>query len=122
NMRELSKLGMEPLVWTMVARAPRRPAFRIRTISSKRSMVSSRFSLRRVVRGVNAGGGPGDWTVFGSANNIMGIFECGKESSMKAIVFAKHGGPEVLEYREVAEPEVRTGEVLVKVHACALNH
>src|SRR6267378_643252 len=41
---------------------------------------------------------------------------------MKAIVFEKHGGPEVLEYREVAEPEVRTGEVLVKVHACALNH
>ena len=41
---------------------------------------------------------------------------------MKAIVFEKHGGPEVLQYREVAEPEVRTGEVLVKVQACALNH
>src|SRR6266567_3937526 len=41
---------------------------------------------------------------------------------MKAIVFEKHGGPEVLQYREVAEPEVRNGEVLVKVHACALNH
>jgi len=41
---------------------------------------------------------------------------------MKAIVFEKQGGPEVLQYREVAEPEVRTGEVLVKVHACALNH
>jgi len=41
---------------------------------------------------------------------------------MKAIVFEKQGGPEVLQYREVAEPEVRTGEVLVRVHACALNH
>src|SRR5260221_14589697 len=41
---------------------------------------------------------------------------------MKAIVFEKHGGPEVLQYREVVEPEVRTGEVLVKMHACALNH
>src|SRR5258708_16384052 len=41
---------------------------------------------------------------------------------MKAIVFEKRGGPEVLQYREVAEPEVRSGEVLVKVHACALNH
>ena len=41
---------------------------------------------------------------------------------MKAIVFEKHGGPEVLRYTEVAEPELRSGEVLVRVHACALNH
>lgn len=41
---------------------------------------------------------------------------------MKAIVFEKHGGPEVLRYTEVAEPELRLGEVLVNVKACALNH
>jgi len=41
---------------------------------------------------------------------------------MKAIIFEKHGGPEVLRYTEVAEPELRSGEVLVRVHACALNH
>src|SRR5258707_8070077 len=41
---------------------------------------------------------------------------------MKAIVFEKHGRPEVLQYREVPEPELRNGKVLVKVHACALNH
>ena len=38
---------------------------------------------------------------------------------MKAIVYAEHGGPEVLKYVEVAEP-VAVGEVLVRVRACAL--
>jgi NADPH:quinone reductase-like Zn-dependent oxidoreductase len=41
---------------------------------------------------------------------------------MKAIVYERHGGPEVLEYREVAEPQIGVGEVLVRVRACALNH
>jgi NADPH:quinone reductase-like Zn-dependent oxidoreductase len=41
---------------------------------------------------------------------------------VKAIVFEQHGGPEVLRYTEVAEPDLRAGEVLVHVHACALNH
>ena len=41
---------------------------------------------------------------------------------MKAIVFEQHGGPEVLRYADVPEPEVRSGEVLVRVQACALNH
>ena len=36
--------------------------------------------------------------------------------------FERHGGPEVLRYTQVAEPEMRAGEVLVRVHACALNH
>jgi len=41
---------------------------------------------------------------------------------MKAIVIPKHGGPEVLEYQDVPEPEPRAGEVLVRVRACALNY
>ena len=41
---------------------------------------------------------------------------------MKAILFDRHGGPDVLRYTEVPEPELRIGEVLVGVHACALNH
>lgn len=41
---------------------------------------------------------------------------------MKAVLFRKHGGPEVLEYAEVAEPLIRADEVLVEVKACALNH
>ena len=42
SIRELSKLGIEPLVWTMVARAARLPCCRSRTISSNRSMTVPR--------------------------------------------------------------------------------
>jgi NADPH:quinone reductase-like Zn-dependent oxidoreductase len=41
---------------------------------------------------------------------------------MKAVIFRQHGGPEVLEYADVAEPQIRANEVLVRVKACALNH
>jgi NADPH:quinone reductase-like Zn-dependent oxidoreductase len=41
---------------------------------------------------------------------------------MNAIVFAKHGGPHVLRYTEVADPQISPSEVLVRVRACALNH
>ncbi len=41
---------------------------------------------------------------------------------MKAIRFHEHGGPCVLRYEEVPDPEVGPGEVLVRVGACALNH
>jgi NADPH:quinone reductase-like Zn-dependent oxidoreductase len=41
---------------------------------------------------------------------------------MKAIVYAEHGGPEVLKYTDVPEPVIGPGEVLVRVRACALNH
>jgi NADPH:quinone reductase-like Zn-dependent oxidoreductase len=41
---------------------------------------------------------------------------------MKAVIFRKHGGPEVLEYADVPEPQIRANEVLVEVKACALNH
>jgi NADPH:quinone reductase-like Zn-dependent oxidoreductase len=41
---------------------------------------------------------------------------------VKAIVFRQHGGPEVLQFTEVPDPEPRANEVLVLVRACALNH
>src|SRR5258707_8420840 len=41
---------------------------------------------------------------------------------MKAIVFEKHGGPEVLKYTEAPEPQLGARDVLVCVKACALNH
>ncbi len=41
---------------------------------------------------------------------------------MKAIVIPKHGGAEVLQYTDIAQPAPGPTEVLVRVRACALNH
>jgi NADPH:quinone reductase-like Zn-dependent oxidoreductase len=41
---------------------------------------------------------------------------------MKAIVIPKHGGPEVLQGTEIADPKPGPSEVVVRVRACALNH
>ena len=40
---------------------------------------------------------------------------------MKTILFHQHGGPEVLEYADFPTPEPKAGEVLVRLHAAALN-
>jgi 2-desacetyl-2-hydroxyethyl bacteriochlorophyllide A dehydrogenase len=41
---------------------------------------------------------------------------------VRAIVFTKHGGPDVLQYTDAPTPTIRPSEVLVRVKACALNH
>jgi NADPH:quinone reductase-like Zn-dependent oxidoreductase len=41
---------------------------------------------------------------------------------MKAVIFKRHGGPDVLQGADVPEPQIRANEVLVEVQACALNH
>ncbi|MBH0176949.1 MAG: zinc-binding dehydrogenase [Nitrospira sp.] len=41
---------------------------------------------------------------------------------MKAILFREHGGPEKLTYGDMPLPAIDSGEVLVRVKACALNH
>src|SRR5947208_13390303 len=41
---------------------------------------------------------------------------------MKAARIHGHGGLEALVYEDVQEPEIRADQVLVRVHACALNH
>ena len=40
---------------------------------------------------------------------------------MKAVVFERNGGPEVLDYREVADPSPGDGQVLVDVEAVGVN-
>lgn len=40
---------------------------------------------------------------------------------MRAIQVARHGGPEVLEAAEVADPKPGEGEVLIRVHAAGVN-
>ena len=41
---------------------------------------------------------------------------------MKAVVFHKHGGPEVLLYQDVSDPRPGPGEVLIQVKAASINH
>lgn len=41
---------------------------------------------------------------------------------MKAIRIHEFGGPEVLNYEEVPDPDLRKDRVLIRVRACALNH
>lgn len=41
---------------------------------------------------------------------------------MKAVRFHEHGGTEVLRYEDAPDPDLRAGEVIIRVRACALNH
>jgi len=41
---------------------------------------------------------------------------------MDAVLFRKHGGPEVLELATVPTPEPGPGQVRIRVRACSLNH
>jgi NADPH:quinone reductase-like Zn-dependent oxidoreductase len=41
---------------------------------------------------------------------------------MNAVVFDRHGGPDVLQYRSVPDPVPGHGEVKIKVAGCAVNH
>jgi NADPH:quinone reductase-like Zn-dependent oxidoreductase len=40
---------------------------------------------------------------------------------MKAIVYEKHGSPDVLELQEVEKATPKEGDVMIKVHAASVN-
>ena len=42
-------------------------------------------------------------------------------STMKGITLAKAGGPDVLQYGDVPVPQVGDGQIMIEVHATALN-
>src|SRR5687768_961821 len=44
-----------------------------------------------------------------------------RERAMKAIVFEKVGGPEVMAIADVAKPDVRPGMALIRVEAIGVN-
>src|SRR5215510_9784354 len=46
---------------------------------------------------------------------------CTGEKLMKAVLFDKHGGPEVLHLAEVPDPVAGPGEVVVDIHAASVN-
>jgi NADPH:quinone reductase-like Zn-dependent oxidoreductase len=41
---------------------------------------------------------------------------------VKAVVFDRYGGPDVLEYRDVPAPQAAATDVIVDVRACGINH
>jgi len=45
-----------------------------------------------------------------------------EQASMRAAAYFECGGPEVIQIIEAPRPQVRPGEALVQVKACALNH
>ncbi len=49
-------------------------------------------------------------------------FEASEVAGMKAIRIHEFGGPEVLRWEDVADPELRKDRILVRIKACALNH
>ena len=77
--------------------------------------------LRLVVR-LGAGDADGVETQLLAEPDDLGGRSCEDSASVKAIRIHEDGGPEVLRYEDVPDPEPADGEVLVELRAASLNH
>mgnify|MGYP000380222950 CR=1 FL=1 len=41
---------------------------------------------------------------------------------MKAVIYERPGGPEVISVKDISKPELRPGTVVIKVEASSFNH
>src|SRR5262249_3463000 len=90
-----------------------------------RGLAGERESRRHAVVPILTGPGPdGNWNRSGSPIDIIPgqpNAERTEDMPMKAAYYEKTGGPEVIQYGELPNPEAKAGEVLVKVGAASLN-
>ena len=63
---------------------------------------------------------PGDGGTCAAAQNTRGI-GTSETSAVKALVYRRYGGPDVLELADVTQPQPREREVLVRVHTASVN-
>src|ERR1700738_5263250 len=78
---------------------------------------------KRVTTDRSCGGGMAHGRSLRCASSITFPlhFPDNKELSVKAIIYRRYGGPEVLELAEVPDPKLAQNGVLIRVKAAALN-
>lgn len=53
---------------------------------------------------------------------MSNIFLKARSRKMKALIFEKFGGPEVLQYKDISNPVIKENEILVRMRAIGLNY
>ena len=86
-------------------------------LSGERPVGASRPEAGRGPAGVESDG-PAPYPDSDGADSN----EPGLEQTMRAAIFDDHGGPEVVEIRDVETPEPGPGEVRIRVGASGMNH